>query len=136
MERYSNRCADKPYLMEVMVGLRHLAVGALWVRAGELQQPVLVSANALWQWSRKRGWREWAGWTTRPLANARSLHSLSLDSAGFSAMVTYGSYPWTVDDYVRLAAAFPFRWWASLDFCVAQEVAGDRDEVQIGRAQV
>src|SRR3546814_20409375 len=44
-------------------------------------------------------------------------------------MVTYGSYPWTVDDYVRLAAAFPFRWWASLDYCVEQEVAGDRDEV-------
>src|SRR3546814_20662959 len=44
-------------------------------------------------------------------------------------MVTYGSYPWTVDDYVRLAAAFPFRWWASLDYCVEQEVAGYRDEV-------
>src|SRR3546814_15559971 len=85
-----------------MVGLPHLAVGALLRRARELQQPVLVSANALSRWSRKRGWREWAGWTTRPLATARSLHSLSLDSAGFSAMVTYGSYPWTVDDYVRL----------------------------------
>src|SRR3546814_11420595 len=44
-------------------------------------------------------------------------------------MVTYGSYPWTVDDHVRLAAAVPCRWWASLDYCVEQEVAGDRDEV-------
>ncbi|MBB6193709.1 hypothetical protein FHS51_003967 [Sphingobium wenxiniae] len=124
-----NKCSVKPHSIDVMVGLPHLAVGALLRRARELQQPVLVSANALSRWSRKRGWREWAGWTTRPLANARSLHSLSLDSAGFSAMVTYGSYPWTVDDYVRLAAAFPFRWWASLDYCVEQEVAGDRDEV-------
>src|SRR3546814_5778935 len=61
--------------------------------------------------------------------NAHGLRSLSLDSAGFSAMVTYGRYPWTVDDYVGLAAAYPFRWWASLDYCVEQEVASDRNEV-------
>src|SRR3546814_3155515 len=90
MERIMNKCSVKPHSIDVMVGLPHLAVGALLRRARELQQPVLVSANALSRWSRKRGWREWAGWTTRPLANARSLHSLSLDSAGFSAMVTYG----------------------------------------------
>src|SRR3546814_20409922 len=100
-----------------MVGLPHLAVGALLRRARELQQPVLVSANALSRWSRTRGWREWAGWNTRPLANARSLHSLSLDSAGLSALVTYGSYHWTVDEYVSLDAAFPFIWWVRLDYC-------------------
>lgn len=44
-------------------------------------------------------------------------------------MATYGAYPWTVDDYVGLAATYPFRWWASLDYCVEQEVAGDREEV-------
>jgi hypothetical protein len=36
---------------------------------------------------------------------------------------------WTIDDYVALASAFPFRWWASLDYCVEQEVARDREEV-------
>src|SRR3546814_6478063 len=76
MERIMNKCSVKPHSIDVMVGLPHLAVGALLRRARELQQPVLVSANALSRWSRKRGWREWAGWTTRPLANARSLHSL------------------------------------------------------------
>src|SRR3546814_6628652 len=112
-----------------MVGLPNLADGLLLRRALQLQQPVLISANALSRWSTKRGWREWAGWATRPLMNAHGLRSLSLDSAGFSAMVTYGRYPWTVDDYVGLAAAYPFRWWASLDYCVEQEVASDRNEV-------
>src|SRR3546814_17732712 len=60
--------------------------------------------------------------------NAHGLRSLSLDSAGFSAMVTYGRYPWTVDDYVGMAAAYPFRWWASLDYCVEPAVASDRNE--------
>lgn len=119
----------KPSTIAVMIGLPHLSEGKLLDRARRLQQPVLVSANALSRWSRRRGWREWNGWSFRPLGNAVGLHSLCLDSAGFSAMVTYGGYPWTVDDYIRLAAAYPFRWWASLDYCVEHQVAGDRDEV-------
>lgn len=115
--------------IEIMVGLPHLAAGKVLDRARQLRQPVLVSANALSRWSHRRGWREWSGWSTRPLVNAAGLHSLSLDSAGFSAMARYGGYPWTTDDYVRLAAAHPFRWWASLDYCVEHQVAGDRDEV-------
>ena len=113
----------------VMVGLPHLAAGPLLEKARALQQPVLVSANALSRWTAKRGWREWVGWTTRPLANTVGLASLSLDSAGFTAMARYGGYPWSVDDYIALAAAYPFRWWASLDYCVEHEIAGDRDEV-------
>ena len=124
-----NNYPVKSRSIAVMVGLPHLADGVLLRRARQLQQPVLISANALSRWSTKRGWREWAGWTTRPLMNAHGLRSLGLDSAGFSAMVTYGRYPWTVDDYVGLAAAYPFRWWASLDYCVEQEVASDRIEV-------
>ena len=124
-----NKGAVKPRSLTVMVGLPHLADGKLLARARRLQQPVLISANALSRWSRKRGWREWTGWSTRQLGNAAGLHSLCLDSAGFSAMVSYGGYPWSLDDYIRLAAAHPFRWWASLDYCVEHEVAGDRDEV-------
>src|SRR3546814_18423775 len=108
MERIMNKCSVKPHSIDVMVGLPHLAVGALLRRARELQQPVLVSANALSRWSRKRGWREWAGWTPRPLAKARSLHSHSLDSAGFREMLTYGTYHRTADGYVHLAADLPF----------------------------
>src|SRR3546814_6663411 len=44
-------------------------------------------------------------------------------------MVAYGGYPWTIDDYLDLAAAYPFTWWASLDYCVEHEIAADRDEV-------
>ncbi|MDE8650556.1 DUF7221 family queuine tRNA-ribosyltransferase-like protein [Novosphingobium album (ex Liu et al. 2023)] len=124
-----NKNAVKPKSIAIMVGLPHLAKGRLLDRARQLQQPVLVSANALSRWSGRRGAREWAGWATARLGNATGLASLCLDSAGFSAMVSYGGYPWTVDDYIRLAASYPFRWWASLDYCVEHEVAGDREEV-------
>lgn len=119
----------KPSAITVMVGLPHLADGKLLERTKRLQQPVLISANALSRWSKKRGWREWAGWSLGRLANAATLPSLSLDSAGFTAMVTYGGYPWTIEDYLRLAAAYAFHWWASLDYCVEHQVAGDPDEV-------
>jgi hypothetical protein len=124
-----NKPSSNAAPISIIVGLPHLADGALLRRARELQQPVLISANALSRWSKKGGVREWIGWNTRPLENAHGLHSLCLDSAGFSAMATYGSYPWTIDDYIRLAGSHPFRWWAALDYCVEQEVAGDRDEV-------
>lgn len=113
----------------IMVGLPHLAGGALLERARLLEVPVLISANGLSRWRKRNGWREWNGWAFAQLANARCLPRLSLDSAGFSAMITYGGYPWTIDDYVTLAAAFPFSWWASLDYCVEPEVASDRQEV-------
>ena len=124
-----NKKPVKQKSIALMVGLPHLSRGKLLERAIALQQPVLVSANALSRWSTRRGWREWAGWSLGSLANAAGLSSLCLDSAGFTAMARYGGYPWTVDDYVALASAYPFRWWAALDYCVEHEVAGDRDEV-------
>lgn len=124
-----NEPVPKKRSITIMVGLPHLADGKLLDRARRLQQPVLISANALSRWSTKRGWREWAGWSNSALANAAGLRSLCLDSAGFSAMARYGGYPWTIDEYVRLAASYPFHWWASLDYCVEHQVAGDREEV-------
>jgi hypothetical protein len=115
--------------IRIMLGLPHLRDGPLLARARALCQPVLVSANAFSRWSRRTGVREWAGWSTGSLRNASGLHSLSLDSAGFSAMVAYGGYPWTIDDYLDLVAAHPFAWWASLDYCVEHQIAADRDEV-------
>src|SRR3546814_4936256 len=90
-----------------MLVLPHLREGPLLARARALRQPVLVAANAFSRWSRRSGVREWAGWSTGQLRNAWGLHGLSLDSAGFSAMVAYGGYPWTIDDYLDLAAAYP-----------------------------
>ncbi len=113
----------------LMVGLPHLRSGPLLARARSLALPVLVSANAFSRWVDAAQGREWAGWKLQGLKNATRLHSLCLDSAGFSAMTRYGGFPWTIDDYVALASAFPFRWWASLDYCVEQEVARDREEV-------
>jgi hypothetical protein len=44
-------------------------------------------------------------------------------------MVTYRGIPWTVDDYMALAASYPFRRFASLDYCTEAGVAHDREEV-------
>lgn len=115
--------------IDIIVGLPHLNEGAILGRARSLQQTTLISANALSRWSTKQGWREWAGWRTHLLQNARGLPALCLDSAGFVAAARYGGFPWSIANYVALASAYPFRWWASADYCVESEVARDREEV-------
>lgn len=115
--------------IDIIVGLPHLNEGAILARARSLQQTALISANGLSRWSTKRGWREWAGWRTHQLKNALGLSALCLDSAGFVAAARYGGFPWTIADYVALASAYPFRWWASADYCVESEIARDREEV-------
>lgn len=115
--------------IEIIIGLPHLNGGPLLARVRFLQQPALISANALSRWSKAKGWPEWLGWRFAQLANAQGLASLDLDSAGFVAMARYGGYAWSVDDYFRLAAAYPFRRIAALDYCTEHEIAGDREEV-------
>lgn len=115
--------------MEIIVGLPHINRGPILTRVSELRAPALISANCLSMWSRRIGWPDWGGWRLEKLDNARGLHSLCLDSAGFVASALYGGFPWSVGKYVELAAAFPFRWWASIDYCTEPEIAGDRDEV-------
>lgn len=115
--------------MEIIVGLPHLNRGPILERVQELRAPALISANCLSIWSRRNGWPNWGGWRLDKLKNARGLHSLCLDSAGFVATANYGGFPWSIGQYVALAAAFPFRWWASIDYCTEAEIAGDRDEV-------
>jgi hypothetical protein len=115
--------------LEIIIGLPHLSEGPILQRARALHQTALISANGLSRWSSKRGWREWAGWRLGQLMNAHGLAGLCLDSAGFVAASRYGGFPWTIADYVALAAAYPFRWWASADYCVEPEIARDRDEV-------
>lgn len=115
--------------IEVIIGLPHLNEGPILDRVRQLAVPALISANALSRWSKAKGWPEWLGWRLGHLDNAQGLVSLDLDSAGFVAMARYGGYAWTVDDYFRLAVAFPFRRVASLDYCTEHEIAGDHEEV-------
>lgn len=116
--------------IEIIVGLPGLSEGPLLARARALQLPVLISANSLSRWRQRDGGREWAGWRLRQLANAHGLASIMLDSAGFVLASKYRGLPWTVEDYVEgLAAAYPWRLWASLDHCVEPEIARDREEV-------
>lgn len=115
--------------IEIVVGLPHLSEGPILKRARRLQVPTLISANCLSRWDRRKGWPEWLGWKTGPLQNAVGLRSLDLDSGGFVCASRYGGIPWTVDAYMALAASYPFRRIASLDYCVEQEIARDREEV-------
>lgn len=115
--------------IEMLVGLPHLRDSAIVRRAKDIRAPALISANALSRWQCDHGCREWIGWRLTDLDVADGLADLALDSAGFVAMSRYRGFPWSVSDYIALAAAYPFRWFASMDYCVEREVAADRDEV-------
>jgi hypothetical protein len=114
---------------DIIVGLPHLRPGPILERAKRIGQPVLISANCLSHWRRSAGWPDWRGWRLEQLANAHGLASVDLDSGGFVCAVRYGGIPWSVDAYMALATAFPFRRVASLDYCVEPELAGDREAV-------
>ncbi len=100
--------------IDIVVGLPHLIEGPILRRAQALQTTALISVNGLSRWSGKRGWREWIGWRTAQLRNGTGLAGLCLDSAGFVAALRHGGFPWTIADYVTLAPAYPFRWWAPI----------------------
>ena len=111
--------------IEIIVGLPHLNEGPILQRAIARRMPILISANCLSRWSTKHGWPEWLGWNTRPLQKPYDLPSVDLDSAGFVAHKRYGGFPWTIDAYLALARTYPFRRFASLDYCVEEEIASD-----------
>lgn len=111
-----------------MLGLPYLAAGVLLDQARSLGAPLLFSANAFSVWSRREGRRRWSRFTTGRLHLLEGTEAY-LDSAGFVAARRYGGYPWSVDDYLDLAAAHPFGWFAAMDYCVEPEIAHDRAEV-------
>src|SRR3546814_94804 len=115
--------------IDTLVGLPHLGEWLIHNRAVDVRVPGLLSANAMSRGSRRKGGPEWQGWNLGQLANARRLASLSPDSAGYVAMARYGGFPWSTTDYLTLAASYPFRWFASMDYCVEPEIARDREEV-------
>ena len=112
-----------------LVGLPALRPNALWKQALALRAPVLISANALSRWRDDGiGPREWRGFDRRHLGLVQR-HPVALDSAGFVAARHYRGFPWSTRDYLDLAAAAPWLWWASQDWCVEPEVALDEDAV-------
>ncbi len=116
--------------IEIVVGLPHLNNGPILERAKLMHQPMLISANCLSKWRDRGGWRSWEGWRHRQLGNATGLRSLDLDSAGYVLTSRYGGMPWSIGDYMALAASYPFRRIAAADYCCEQEIARDRDEVR------
>lgn len=116
--------------VEMILGLPNLRKGAVLSRARDLDVPVLVSANCFSTWETSaEGLRRWTGFNTKPLANAKGLRAVYLDSAGFVAASLYGGFEWTVDQYINLAASYPFARWFSMDCCVEPEIAANRDVV-------
>jgi hypothetical protein len=112
----------------MVLGLPGLIDGPLLRTARDIGAPILISANSLSRWAPIRGIREWQGFKTKPLELATGME-VWLDSAGFTAMKKYNGFPWTAEAYVELAASFPFEKFASLDYCVEEEVAGSQGEV-------
>lgn len=116
-------------MIEFRLGLPHLKDGPLLSAARRLQAPVLLSANAFSIWRREHlGIPEWYAFDCRPLRRLVGFDA-ALDSAGFVAMARYRFYPWTVEDYIRLAAAAPWCWFSAMDLCVEPEIA--RDEAAV-----
>jgi hypothetical protein len=112
-----------------LLGLPALRPGAIWSRAIALNAPTLISANALSRWHVDGlGLRNWDGFDGRHLGLV-SHHKVALDSGGFIAASHYRGFPWSTRDYLDLAAAAPWVWWAAQDWCVEPEVARDEDIV-------
>ena len=94
--------------------------GALPRAVRELGAPAMVSANAL---------RRRSGGFRSTFSDLDGI-DVALDSAGFVAWVRYGGFPWSVEQYVGLAATGPWTWWAQMDACCEPEIASDRAEIR------
>lgn len=104
----------------------------------DLGAKVLISVGSLYR--PDRGWLRspMTAWTFQP----------ALDSAGFTAMVKFGGYRWTVDEYVeqvvmnfageglrddgisRACLPHPWAWWSPMDYCCESAIAPNRAEVE------
>ena len=112
--------------IKVRVGLPKTG-GALVAAARRAGYPVLFSANAFAKayplGHERQG--EFRGFSMPDLQQLAGMDA-ALDSAGFVAAAKYGDYRWRVEDYMRLAAAFPWAWYASMDYCCEPQVSDDR----------
>lgn len=107
--------------------------GTLLRTALTLTNKLLISASVFWQ--PRKG--KFAG-VGSVLSGYDHVHgpggshglNVALDSAGFTAMVTWKGYPWTIAQYVDLAVRLEPVWWAQMDYCCEKEIATDRAEVR------
>jgi hypothetical protein len=112
-----------------LLGLPHASRGPLLETARRLGAPVLISANALSVWRKHdNGFRQWLRFRTSTLSALDGI-DVTLDSAGFVAAQRYGRYPWRIDHYIDLCAAYPWQRCFAMDFCVEPEIAADRATV-------
>lgn len=85
------------------------------------------------RWSREPPPRDFRGWQHK-LGQLDGM-DVALDSAGFVAWAKYGDFRWTVDAYIDLAARRDWSWWAQMDACVEDEVAGSTEVVRLRQAE-
>ncbi len=96
--------------------------GSLPLAAERLGVPVLLSASRLWDAKRQR-FRE-PGMATWDL-------DMALDSAGFTAMKTWGGcYPWSPRAYCELGVFHSWSFWSQPDLCCEPEIADSPAEVE------
>lgn len=99
--------------MIIYAGMPELGGHLPWAaRAAAI--PLMVSANRFAKGRKPGDWRR----STPDLDGSRVV----LDSAGFVAMLLYGGYRWTPEQYADLAANLRPEWWASMDFCCEPEL--------------
>jgi hypothetical protein len=99
-------------MLKFLLGLPHVMWGLLIDAALSLNGPILISANVLSIWKNDGSdVPVWHGFNTRNLHHLDGLEAY-LDSAGFVAASRYRDFAWTVDDYLNLGAAYPWRWFA------------------------
>jgi len=114
----------------VRTGIPHRG-GRLAQHAFEKDYPTMVSAQAFWNPQR--------GEFVIPHATDLSETDLALDSAGFTAMVSFarkgrqkgmaGVFPWTYEQYLQLASELSSSWYSQPDMCCEKELAQSQDEV-------
>ncbi|MPR10134.1 DUF7221 family queuine tRNA-ribosyltransferase-like protein [Microvirga tunisiensis] len=116
-------------MIKFILGLPYVMRGPLLDTARALKAPVLFSANALSNWKKDAlGIPVWNGFNTKRLGLLDGMEAY-LDCGGFVAARQYRGYAWSVDEYLDLCAAYPWRWVASMDYCVEPEIAGNRETV-------
>lgn len=119
-----NNHANKTFFL----GLPYVIRGPLLKTAKDMGAAVLISANALSVRTKIDGLPQWERFKTSSLHLLDGMDA-ALDSAGFVATCRYGGYEWPLEAYMDLCAAYPWRFFAALDYCVEPEVAGTREEV-------
>ena len=112
-----------------------LTGGTLVEYAKRHRMPVLMSANAFAvRYPANHAYARTVKGFRKELGHLRGL-DVALDSAGWCAASLYGSYPWTPDQYLDLAASHPWSFYSSMDYCLEPDIAGDRATRMIRMAE-